>query len=142
MCRFVQRPLRQDGIVFQYKFAPGACPKSYGLHVAALAGIPDAVCNVAASVGNAFELRLGRHFHAQPPVATAIGPAQTAAHAALSCAAAGAQQPAEDSDEDEWDALERLELAGLVDQVLGKRGGGLRNEWVHMQRVLPVLGIR
>lgn len=38
-------------VVFKYKLQAGACPKSYGLHVAALAGIPPQICHLADQVG-------------------------------------------------------------------------------------------
>ena len=38
-------------VFFKYKLQSGACPKSYGLHVAALAGIPPAICKLADQVG-------------------------------------------------------------------------------------------
>lgn len=34
----------EETITFLYKFARGACPKSYGFNVARLANIPDEVC--------------------------------------------------------------------------------------------------
>ena len=36
----------QETITFLYKFAPGACPKSYGFNAARLANIPDEVWNL------------------------------------------------------------------------------------------------
>ena len=33
----------QESITFLYKFASGACPKSYGFNAARLAGVPDSV---------------------------------------------------------------------------------------------------
>lgn len=49
-------------IVFTFKLQPGACPKSYGLRVAALAGIPLAVRSVAAELGALLEANLGKCF--------------------------------------------------------------------------------
>lgn len=34
----------EETITFLYKFAKGACPKSYGFNVARLANIPEGVC--------------------------------------------------------------------------------------------------
>lgn len=34
----------EETITFLYKFAKGACPKSYGFNVARLANIPEEVC--------------------------------------------------------------------------------------------------
>lgn len=52
-------------MTFRYKLERGACPKSYGLHVAALAGIPPPICDIADRVGSALETRLSKHFRAQ-----------------------------------------------------------------------------
>lgn len=43
----------EETITFLYKFARGACPKSYGFNVARLANIPDEVC-----VNNFIELHV------------------------------------------------------------------------------------
>jgi DNA mismatch repair protein MSH6 len=34
----------EETVTFLYKFAPGACPKSYGFNAAKLAGLPAEVC--------------------------------------------------------------------------------------------------
>src|SRR5206468_11249953 len=39
-----------DGIVFLHKIAPGAAGKSYGIHVAQIAGVPDEVLSRARAV--------------------------------------------------------------------------------------------
>merc|ERR1719482_577408 len=42
-------------VTFLYKFRRGLCPKSYGMNVARLAGLPDSVVEAAAAKSNAFE---------------------------------------------------------------------------------------
>ncbi len=41
-------------IKFLYKFKPGYCPKSYGIHVAKLAGVPDKVLQRASEISNEY----------------------------------------------------------------------------------------
>eukprot|EP00382_Lankesteria_abbotti_P011258 CAMPEP_0113849958 /NCGR_PEP_ID=MMETSP0372-20130328/3506_1 /TAXON_ID=340204 /ORGANISM="Lankesteria abbotti" /LENGTH=201 /DNA_ID=CAMNT_0000819979 /DNA_START=315 /DNA_END=920 /DNA_ORIENTATION=- /assembly_acc=CAM_ASM_000359 len=41
-------------VTFLYKFSPGSCLKSHGLHVARLAGLPDTIANVASKTAEAF----------------------------------------------------------------------------------------
>eukprot|EP00741_Cyanophora_paradoxa_P001424 tig00000489_g1377.t1 len=45
----------QRRVTFLYKFAAGVCPRSYGLNVAALARLPEAVLARAAALGASFE---------------------------------------------------------------------------------------
>jgi DNA mismatch repair protein MutS len=47
----------QDGIVFLHKIAPGSADKSYGIHVARLAGVPDEVLDRAKEVLTELEAR-------------------------------------------------------------------------------------
>ncbi|KAK9813990.1 hypothetical protein WJX73_008383 [Symbiochloris irregularis] len=47
-----------DGITFLYQMRSGACPRSYGLEVARLAGIPSPVVDMATKVGFQLEHRL------------------------------------------------------------------------------------
>ncbi len=42
-------------ITFLYKYAPGACPKSYGLNVARLARLPESIISRAAEKSEEFE---------------------------------------------------------------------------------------
>lgn len=50
----------EETITFLYKFARGACPKSYGFNVARLANIPDEVC-----VNNFIEIHVNCIRHCQ-----------------------------------------------------------------------------
>jgi DNA mismatch repair protein MSH6 len=45
-----------------YKLRPGACPKSYGVRVAALAGVPKEVLKLARVAAADSERRLSRAF--------------------------------------------------------------------------------
>ena len=49
-------------ITFLYKLRPGACPKSYGVRVAALAGVPKEVLKLARVAAADSERRLSRAF--------------------------------------------------------------------------------
>uniref|UniRef100_A0A7N0V5I9 DNA mismatch repair proteins mutS family domain-containing protein n=1 Tax=Kalanchoe fedtschenkoi TaxID=63787 RepID=A0A7N0V5I9_KALFE len=49
-------------LVFLYRLAPGACPESYGLQVALLAGIPSLVVQAATKAGLALEKSIGQNF--------------------------------------------------------------------------------
>ena len=42
-------------VTFLYNLTDGACPKSYGVNVARLAGLPDGVINRAASFASQLE---------------------------------------------------------------------------------------
>ncbi|KAK9819817.1 hypothetical protein WJX72_002734 [[Myrmecia] bisecta] len=53
-----------DGLTFLYQLRPGACPRSYGLQVARLAGIPTAVVRVARQAGTLIEDKLQGAFGA------------------------------------------------------------------------------
>ena len=44
----------QRNVVFTYRLVPGIAESSYGTQVAALAGVPDAVCERAARVSQEF----------------------------------------------------------------------------------------
>jgi len=44
-----------DGIVFMHKIRPGAADKSYGIHVAKMAGMPETVVAKAESVLKSLE---------------------------------------------------------------------------------------
>lgn len=47
-----------DKIIFMYKFVEGDCPKSFGLNVAKMAGLPEKVLNLARSQSNEFSKNL------------------------------------------------------------------------------------
>ncbi|KAL7151089.1 hypothetical protein ABFS83_04G007600 [Erythranthe nasuta] len=49
-----------DEVIFLYKLTPGACPKSYGVNVARLAGLPDTVLQKATAKSQEFELSYGK----------------------------------------------------------------------------------
>ena len=53
----------QDGIVFLHKIAPGSADKSYGIHVAQLAGVPAEVLDRANEV--LAELEAHHHLEAR-----------------------------------------------------------------------------
>ncbi|KAD3068705.1 hypothetical protein R6Q59_017272 [Mikania micrantha] len=48
-----------EEVTFLYKLTPGACPKSYGVNVARLAGLPDDVLRKAAIKSEEFEMMYG-----------------------------------------------------------------------------------
>ncbi|XP_021770096.1 DNA mismatch repair protein MSH6-like isoform X2 [Chenopodium quinoa] len=50
-----------EEVTFLYRLTPGACPKSYGVNVARLAGIPVGVLFKAAAKSKDFEAVYGRH---------------------------------------------------------------------------------
>jgi DNA mismatch repair protein MutS len=52
-----------DGIVFLHRIAPGSADRSYGIHVAQLAGVPEEVLERAREVLHELE---GRHLEAKP----------------------------------------------------------------------------
>ncbi|GAQ86033.1 putative MutS homolog 6-2 [Klebsormidium nitens] len=55
--------LQKEGqLVFLYKLRPGPCPKSYGLQVATLAGIPRSIVRAAAAAARVMESKLDRAF--------------------------------------------------------------------------------
>ncbi|GAB2298057.1 hypothetical protein Dimus_032132 [Dionaea muscipula] len=49
-----------EEVTFLYKLTPGACPKSYGVNVARIAGIPESVLEEAALKSREFEAAYGR----------------------------------------------------------------------------------
>ncbi|XP_030451393.2 DNA mismatch repair protein MSH6 [Syzygium oleosum] len=58
-----------DGIqevTFLYRLTPGPCPKSYGVNVARLAGLPECILQKAASRSRKFEHSYGRHTKGSP----------------------------------------------------------------------------
>ncbi|URE02376.1 DNA mismatch repair protein [Musa troglodytarum] len=50
-----------EEVTFLYRLAPGSCPKSYGVNVARLAGLPTSVLQKAARKSNDFEISNGKH---------------------------------------------------------------------------------
>ncbi|XP_047334362.1 DNA mismatch repair protein MSH6-like [Impatiens glandulifera] len=49
-----------EEVTFLYRLTPGACPKSYGVNVARLAGLPESVLYKAAAKSQEFERTYGR----------------------------------------------------------------------------------
>ncbi|KAJ4727792.1 DNA mismatch repair protein [Melia azedarach] len=50
-----------EEVTFLYRLSPGACPKSYGVNVARLAGLPENVLQNAAAKSREFEAMYGKH---------------------------------------------------------------------------------
>ncbi|KAK6260322.1 hypothetical protein SCA6_014796 [Theobroma cacao] len=50
-----------EEVTFLYRLTTGACPKSYGVNVARLAGLPDSVLLTAAAKSREFESAYGKH---------------------------------------------------------------------------------
>lgn len=50
-----------EEVTFLYRLSPGACPKSYGVNVARLAGLPDKVLKKAVAKSIEFEAIYGKH---------------------------------------------------------------------------------
>uniref|UniRef100_A0A2N9H285 DNA mismatch repair protein n=1 Tax=Fagus sylvatica TaxID=28930 RepID=A0A2N9H285_FAGSY len=50
-----------EEVTFLHRLTPGACPKSYGVNVARLAGLPDSVLQKAAAKSREFETTYGKH---------------------------------------------------------------------------------
>lgn len=49
-----------DEVTFLYRLTPGACPKSYGVNVARIAGLPTSVLQKAAAKSREFEATYGK----------------------------------------------------------------------------------
>ncbi|XP_057966669.1 DNA mismatch repair protein MSH6 isoform X2 [Malania oleifera] len=63
LCHMACQVGQGDGVeevAFLYKLTPGACPKSYGVNVARLAGLPDSVLKIAAAKSREFEAVYGK----------------------------------------------------------------------------------
>jgi len=60
-------PPGREEVTFLYRLRPGACPKSYGVHVARLAGLPERVLERAAQRAAALEAACGEGPDAAPP---------------------------------------------------------------------------
>ncbi|CAL9753886.1 unnamed protein product [Musa acuminata subsp. burmannicoides] len=63
-----------EEVTFLYRLAPGSCPKSYGVNVARLAGLPSSVLQKAARKSNDFEISNGKH---QPVAEVKISDTET-----------------------------------------------------------------
>ncbi|EPS69161.1 hypothetical protein M569_05605, partial [Genlisea aurea] len=59
-CQVGQEGTASEEVIFLYKLMPGSCPKSYGVNVARLAGLPDSVLDKAAAKSLEFELNFGK----------------------------------------------------------------------------------
>ncbi|KAK9269318.1 hypothetical protein L1049_001089 [Liquidambar formosana] len=57
-----QSSLEDQELVFLYRLAPGACPESYGLQVALMAGIPKQVVEAALRAGGMMKQSIGDSF--------------------------------------------------------------------------------
>ncbi|KAF8006661.1 hypothetical protein BT93_K0846 [Corymbia citriodora subsp. variegata] len=55
-----------EEVTFLYRLTPGPCPKSYGVNVARLAGLPECILQKAASRSREFEHSYGRHTKGSP----------------------------------------------------------------------------
>ncbi|XP_045796894.1 DNA mismatch repair protein MSH6 [Trifolium pratense] len=55
-----------DEVTFLYRLTAGACPKSYGVNVARLAGLPTSVLQKAAAKSREFEATYGKYRNALP----------------------------------------------------------------------------
>ncbi|XP_061366489.1 DNA mismatch repair protein MSH7 [Gastrolobium bilobum] len=53
---------RDQELVFLYRLASGACPESYGLQVALMAGIPEETVNIASSASQRMKKIVGKSF--------------------------------------------------------------------------------
>ncbi|KAK6118119.1 hypothetical protein DH2020_048103 [Rehmannia glutinosa] len=63
-CEVVKGVGDLEEVIFLYKLTPGACPKSYGVNVARLAGLPDTVLQKAAAKSQEFEGSYGKRLKA------------------------------------------------------------------------------
>ncbi|XP_062143527.1 DNA mismatch repair protein MSH6 [Alnus glutinosa] len=61
-CRVGNRVGDVEEVTFLYRLTPGECPKSYGVNVAWLAGLPDSVLQNAAAKSREFEGAYGKHW--------------------------------------------------------------------------------
>ena len=53
---------RDKELVFLYRLASGACPESYGLQVALMAGIPEETVNIASKASQQMKKSIGTSF--------------------------------------------------------------------------------
>ncbi|KAK2978247.1 hypothetical protein RJ640_024280 [Escallonia rubra] len=66
-CTFKLKPedphqVNNQELVFLYRLASGACPESYGMQVALMAGIPKRVVEAASKAGEVMKRRMGESF--------------------------------------------------------------------------------
>ncbi|KAK4791560.1 hypothetical protein SAY86_031973 [Trapa natans] len=66
-CALLSKPITPSGepdqeLVFLYRLTSGPCPESYGLQVAAMAGIPEKVVESAARAACAMKRSIGESF--------------------------------------------------------------------------------
>ncbi|KAG9459293.1 hypothetical protein H6P81_003801 [Aristolochia fimbriata] len=63
-CTFKQKSTcnREQELVFLYRLSPGACPESYGLQVANMAGLPEIVVKAASKAGEAMKHSVRENF--------------------------------------------------------------------------------
>ncbi|KAL2321247.1 hypothetical protein Fmac_030216 [Flemingia macrophylla] len=54
--------MRDQELVFLYRLASGACPESYGLQVALMAGIPEKTVNIASKASQHMKKSIGQSF--------------------------------------------------------------------------------
>ncbi|RDY09195.1 DNA mismatch repair protein MSH7, partial [Mucuna pruriens] len=54
--------IRDQELVFLYRLASGACPESYGLQVALMAGIPEKTVNIASKASQQMKNSIGKSF--------------------------------------------------------------------------------
>lgn len=60
--KFENLPQGDQELVFLYRLASGACPESYGMQVALMAGIPKQVVEAASKAGQVMKRRVGESF--------------------------------------------------------------------------------
>lgn len=60
-CQVGKRVSGLEEVTFLYRLSPGSCPKSYGVNVAHLAGIPAPVLQTAMAKSTEFEAGYGKH---------------------------------------------------------------------------------
>ncbi|MCC7359310.1 MAG: DNA mismatch repair protein MutS [Anaerolineales bacterium] len=65
-----------DRVIFLHRIVPGGADRSYGIHVAHLAGLPRPVVNRAQEIMAQLEAGSGRAAHLPPPAGEAAPPAQ------------------------------------------------------------------
>lgn len=58
-----------EEVTFLYKVCPGACPKSYGVNVARLAGMPESILQRASTCSAELELSFEEKRNSQPVIA-------------------------------------------------------------------------
>ena len=64
---------RKHNITFLYTLGDGACPKSFGVNVARLAGLPDDVLNKAKAVSSSFEAEMNGEMNGHKIIPSTAG---------------------------------------------------------------------